>query len=699
MRRKLWAGMGIGLAAGGLALLLQAAGWLAALENVTWGWRVRAGAHPGRATDRIKVILLDQPSLDWGWKVQKWSWPWPRTAYGAIVDFCTRAGAKAVACDAIFTEGSANPDEDVDLARAARAHPAFVGSLLLGTDYPDRRWPADAAWEGPDLKALPGDEVAPTAQFPIAELATNGLWLAGVIGAPDRDGVFRRVRPFQWFDGHAVPTLAFGAWLAGARAAEEPSAVARRPRELDCGGLTVPLDRGGRAILRYRGPSGAHGAYSAAAIIQSEVRLQGLDEGAPTVNPAEFKDCYVFIGASAPGLLDLRPTPVDDVYPGVEVHATALDNLLSGDFIREAPAAAAALALLALTMATAVGVTFARKAWQGGAGLAAAALLPALGGFAAYAANVWWPMAPGVLGALFAGGGALLYNYATEGRQKAFLKHAFNYYLGPEVIEQILADPSRLRLGGEKRELTIFFSDIEKFSSFSEKLDPPALTALLNEYLTEMGAILKAEGGYLDKYIGDAIVAFWGAPVAQPDHASRAVRAALRCQRRLAERRDEWQAKYGALVRMRIGLNTGEVVVGNMGSTERFNYTILGDAANLASRLEGANKVFGTYLMAAESTWSRLDGIVPGRELGRLRVVGRAAPVRVFQPLETPAPDGAAFQAALDLWYAGRFTEAADAFGRMAEADPTAAIYAARARHLASEPPAAWDGVLNLTEK
>ena len=197
-----------------------------------------------------------------------------------------------------------------------------------------------------------------------------------------------------------------------------------------------------------------------------------------------------------------------------------------------------------------------------------------------------------VLGALVA---ATIVNYATEGRQKAFIKHAFKQYLGAEVIEQLIADPSRLQLGGEKRDLAIFFSDIEKFSSFSEKLDPPTLTALLNDFLTDMTGIILDEGGYLDKYIGDAIVAFWNAPLAQRDYAVRACRAAIRCQRRLAERRQEFFDRTGAMIKMRVGINTGDVVVGNMGSKERFNYTVLGDAANLASRLEGANKAFGTY--------------------------------------------------------------------------------------------------------
>jgi adenylate cyclase len=463
----------------------------------------------------------------------------------------------------------------------------------------------------------------------------------------------------------------------------------------------VTIDGAGRAILRFRGASGTHKAYGAAGIIQSEMRLA---EGAtnPVVDPADLRDKYVFVGASAPGLMDLRPTPISRVYPGVEIHATALDNLLAGDFIRSFPIAASIVAAAVFSLLLALSAVFGRKAWHLGVALAAAFLLPLAAGFALYEAGWWFPVVPQTLAAALACAGGALYNYSTEGRQKAFIKQAFRQYLGPAVIDQILEDPSRLRLGGERRDLTIFFSDIEKFSSFSEKLDPTELTALLNEYLTEMGQVILGEGGYVDKYIGDAIVAFWNAPVGQEDHARRAVRTGLDCQRRLAARRAEWQERFGATVKMRVGLNTGAVVVGNMGSDARFNYTILGDAANLASRLEGANKAFGSYFMAADSTREAVgDGFV-WRRLGRLLVVGRHTPVAVYEPLGTtdvPAPPWLdAYHAALDAFEAGRFAEAEAAFRGIPD-DAVSARHADRCARLVAEPPEAWDGVIGLTEK
>jgi adenylate cyclase len=270
------------------------------------------------------------------------------------------------------------------------------------------------------------------------------------------------------------------------------------------------------------------------------------------------------------------------------------------------------------------------------------------------------------------------------------------------VIDRLLEDPSRLELGGERRELSIFFSDLHGFSSISERLDPQDLTTLLNDYLSDMTDIILEEEGTVDKYEGDAIIAFWNAPLDQPDHALRACRAALRCQQRLQERRQEFLERAGSPVRMRIGINTGTVVVGNMGSRQRFDYTVLGDAANLASRLEGANKAFGTGIMVAESTWAQTAGQIRGREIGLLRVVGRKTPVRVFEPL---LPDGSfhgaqleAFQRGLACCYGCRWAEALKVFSTL-DTDPAAEIYARRCRELLEDPTAAWDGVWNLTQK
>jgi len=358
--------------------------------------------------------------------------------------------------------------------------------------------------------------------------------------------------------------------------------------------------------------------------------------------------------------------------------------------------------VLVTAMGAALSLTYGGR-WRQAVPLAAIWLaLPLLIGFVAYAYGWWWPVGPQTAAAALGLVAAVTVNYSVEGRQKTFIKQAFRHYLSEEVIEKILLDPNHLKLGGEKRELTIMFTDLANFSTFSEALDPEALTALLNAYLTEMTDIIMEEGGTLDKYEGDAIIAFWNAPLMQADHAVRACRAAVRCQQRLLACRTAYEEQLGAPLTMRIGINTGEVVVGNMGSRQRFNYTILGDAANLAARLEGANKAFGTQTMVSEYTWHQASGTFQGRKLADLRVVGRKRAAGVYE-LTGLATEGASdtddpFATGLAHFHTGDFAASKDVFERLTD-DPAARAYVRRCERLMLHPPVMWDGVWTLTEK
>ena len=345
----------------------------------------------------------------------------------------------------------------------------------------------------------------------------------------------------------------------------------------------------------------------------------------------------MFFGFSAPGLLDLRHSPVDGAHPGVAINATLLDNLLSQDFMRTVPLVPAIALLVLLCIGAGIAVSSASTA--GRSMISYALLLPLAPVLAAgaYVLGWWLHLVSLELGVVLALVGSSLVSYATEGKQKRFLKGAFRQYLSPTVIEQIIAHPERLKLGGELRELSIFFSDLQGFTTISEKLKPEDLTSLLNEYLSAMTDIIQEEGGTIDKYEGDAIIAFWNAPLAVPDHAVRTVRAALRCQEKLAEMRPSLKERYGEDLMMRIGMNSGKAVVGNMGSRTRFDYTMLGDAVNLAARLEGTNKQFRTYTMISATTRELMGDAFPVRELSRIAVVGRKEPVVVFEPM-TAAP-------------------------------------------------------------
>jgi len=685
----------IGLVTGVTALLVWQLGWLESWEAPTWTWRARFFAQREIPSSQVKLILLDQASLDWGQRENAWGWPWPREVYGAISAFCKRGGARALALDLLFTEPSVyGVADDQAMGQALSAGPPVVLAVLPGGSR--NAWPE--YMPRPDLKIdLPVLGASGNLLFPVLEVASGVTAVGHVVGTPDADGVFRRISPFCRFDGVSIPALGLAVWLAKCA---EPTPVTVSAGQLRVGNKIVPLDRRGNAILRFRGRGGLPQAVSAAAVIQSELRLQAGET--PSLSPETFKDCYVFVACSAPALLDLRPVPVNPKCPGAVLHATFVDNLFTDSFIADATVPLVILGVVVTAIAAAVSLTYGGKWWQAGPLSIVWLGVPMVVGFAAYARGWWWPVAAHEMASALGLVGALTMNYWAEGRQKAFIKQAFRHYLSGEVIEKILRNPKHLQLGGEKRELTIMFTDLAGFSTFSEKLGPVELTALLNDYLSEMTDIILGEGGTLDKYEGDAIIAFWNAPLEQSDHAVRACRAALRCQRRLAELREAYQERIGAALRMRVGLNTGEVVVGNMGSRKRFNYTILGDAANLASRLEGANKAFGTEIMVSGSTWRLASAEFSGRKLADLRVVGRKTAVVVYE-LTGFASDASiagydVFAAGLVRFCEGNFAGARETFEQLPD-DPAARNYARRCAELCAHPPESWDGVWGLTEK
>ncbi|MBF0204281.1 MAG: adenylate/guanylate cyclase domain-containing protein, partial [Desulfamplus sp.] len=531
---------------------------------------------------------------------------------------------------------------------------------------------------------------------------------------------------------------------------------------------------------RYRGPSGTHKTYSAAAVIQSEIEFRNNEnsdlttaeknaDSSETGNPVDlgdngdsvdssdaektpntsgsihtdqfkdkFKDKYVFFSFSAPGLFDLRASPVDSVYPGVEIQATMLDNFLAGDFIRESPEYSVILWVLSWAIICALCISFLKGViplvLAGGSGLA----LPVIISFLAYNAGIWLPLVVQETASILAIFLSLGLNYASEGRQRRFIKNAFSQYLSPIFIEQLIQHPEKLKLGGERKELSIFFSDLQGFTSISENLTPENLTSFLNNYLSAMTEIIHEEGGTVDKYEGDAIIAFWNAPLDVPNHGYHAVRAALRCQKKLTQMRPEMKKIVGTDIRMRIGLNTGFAVVGNMGSYSRFDYTMLGDSVNLAARLEGANKEFGTYTMISASTHTASTRTVSNhtasirtasihtdltpkafngetsefvfRELARLAVVGKKEAVTVFEPMlpedfEINRDVYTTYRNGLQLFYNGQLQEAVEIFSAIADKDSPASAYVKKCNELllttdsSSLQPDNWNGVWTMTSK
>ncbi len=704
-RQRLLQALAVGLLSVLFAALLCQVRILDRWENRMWDIEVGLLAKPAPTTDQIRLIFLDQDSLDWG-KKQGWEWPWPREVYAPVLDFCRRGGAKVVAFDVIFSEPSERIDQDAALGDAIRHTPSFVGTVFVGNQTGSAtRWPVEIPSPGIRLSvAATARTTAPfvmlRAQFPIPEVATNATLLGTIFGNPDTDGIYRRLRPFSLFDGRVVPSLGLGAFLA--TSTNRSLTLHGAGFEIEPRHNRLYLDRDGQAILRYRGASQTHKTVNISGVIDSELMMR---EGkVPSIDPAVFKDTYVFLGFTAPGLKDLRPSPMDSIYPGVEIHATFLDNLLEGIFMRDTPAWGALFAALLLSLGAALAIRFGRHAWQNVLVFILVMPLPAALGLAAYAMGYWLPVVYLFTAVALAMTGTLVLNYAMEGRQKRFIKGAFKQYLSPVVIEELVQNPKRLKLGGELRDLSIFFSDVQGFTGISERLSPVELTALLNDYLTAMTDIIYAHGGTVDKYEGDAIIAFWNAPLAQKDHAALAVHTALECQSRLEELNPEFQHQIGAELHQRIGINSGPVVVGNMGSRQRFNYTFLGDAGNLAARLEGINKQFGTSLLISGNTRKQLDPGIAIREIARVQVVGRREAVTVYEPqfsstADTNRETWERFAEGLAAYYEGDLDKALDVFSTIENRDPPASAYVRRCRHMQANPPDEWTGIWTMTEK
>jgi len=395
-----------------------------------------------------------------------------------------------------------------------------------------------------------------------------------------------------------------------------------------------------------------------------------------------------------------------DSIAGVYIHATAVNNLLRGDALTEVGRSGTGIISFALAALTAT---------------AALALGPAAAALAAFGIAVAWtagatvafrdalalPLVQPLLAGLAALSTTIGYRFVVADRNKRLLRQNFAFYLAPAVIEKMMASNKPPALGGEVRNVTVYFSDIADFSSFSEKIKPGELVAAMNEYLSAMTDIIEAHGGFVDKYIGDAIVAVFGAPLDDLDHAANGVRAAQRCAARLGELERVAATFQGRTVRQRIGLNSGEALVGNIGSRRRFNYTAMGDTVNLASRLEGANKFFATTIIASETTMALTGAAFVWRELDTIRVKGRATAVRIYEPLaaaDAVTPEqlsrGKAYAEGLARFRARDFTGAAEHFARAADADPPSALFLARVRELARRPPGPdWEPVNALEEK
>lgn len=673
-----------------LVFAIYSAGILVRAENMTYDSRMRLTADTVRPSEEIVLVLVDQQSIDWANREMGWGWPWPRRAYADIVRYFDAAGAASVAFDMLFTEPSVyGAEDDENFANASHDYGRVVQTVFF-----DEAQGTYNGWK--NSAPLPfdiGDGVAGNspALFPIDAIAGGAAALGNIDSVTDSDGTIRSAKNYFEYGSYKVPSLGIASLAISDSETHELIAASNKPR-----------------LLRFQSDLQRYAPYGASQILQSYYAIQKGEE--PLIDVAQFENMYVFFGLYAPGLFDICTTPVSSVYPGVGVHVTQLDNFLQQKFLSPANN----IVCLSLIFIFAVLGAIITSMFDSGKlhkfiplviGTFFIVVIAAylLASYIIFANGIVVPVAAPIAGYVLSFTISILVSYNIEGKQKRYLKSAFKQYLSPAVIEELIAHPERLALGGERREISIFFSDLQGFTSISEKLEPQELTSILNEYLSAMTDVILESGGTIDKYEGDAIIAFWNAPVNIENHAKVAIEATICCQQKLAEIRKDLEARVGKPFLMRIGMNTGAAIVGNMGSHNRFDYTMMGDAVNLAARLEGLNKQFGTYTMCTKATKMQAEKAGTSlcfRELARAEVVGKKESVTVYEPMTKSEYTARAdalkiFSVALQKFYAGDFSGALAIFERISKVDPAAEKYAARCCEFLTTPPDMknWQGV------
>ncbi len=679
--------------------------------------------------ERVVIVDIDEKSL-----AELGRWPWSRAVVAQLVERLWDYGAVVIAFDIVFAEAERNIVEEVAGAvdhpeakeRLLALRPHFDGDRLLAERiaegdtvlgyvlHGDRTEGHAGVLPPPSLQGFEVDGrplaltrfPAYTGNLPILQEHAAGAGFFTVV--PDDDGVVRRAPLVLGHDGSVYASLALetvrlyqlidGFELRTGALGDHQSVDA-----VDLGGAILRTDARGRAIIPYRGPRGSFHYISAADII------------AERADPELLIGSIALVGTSAVGLFDLRATPVGSVYPGVEVHANLIAGILDESFPHRPAWADGAdlVTVLGLGLIAAIAMPFLGPV----ATLLLALLL--LGGISAW--NLWaWTEHGLVLGyapIVFTISSITVLNlgwgFLFEHRRRNVMRKRFGEYVPPELVDEMSERPDHFGFEGETRELTILFADIRSFTTISEPLDAGALKDLLNRFFTPMTRVIFENRGTIDKYVGDMIMAFWGAPLPDPDHRRHAVRAALGMLREAARLREAFTAEGLPPIHIGVGLNSGVANVGDMGSEYRRAYTALGDAVNLASRVESATKSYGVAFAVTAYTKEGLEDEFAFRELDCVRVKGKKEPVTLFEvvgPLDELTDDQrqrlARHEEALRLFRERRWDEAEALFRALAEAriddrpDACAELHLQRIEELrAADPGEGWDGVFDRTEK
>lgn len=650
-------------------------GFLAAMElKAADAMFMARGGRPAPA--EVVIVAVDEKSVN-----ELGRWPWTRTRTASLVSRLSKA--RTVAVDMVFSE----PQDALSDAALAKAF-SSSGNVVLGYFF---RADTSAAPDAGALQGLLSSRLsvlvereavqAPWPSFPSVETNTpliggSAAGLGAFNTLPREDGIYREIGLVYGFGPDAYPSLP----LEALRHYLGEDAFVRLATygvdALSLGSLDVPVDETGALILNFYGPSASFKTYPAADVISGRVP------------PEEFSGKLVFVGVTEKAVYDIRPTPLDALFPGVELHATAAANILTGDFVMRDGRVILFDVLMTAAAALVLGglLAWARRTVAGLLFLASVLVATVAAEFALFTLFdiLPSPVYPVLSASLCYVSGEAYRNLVAE-KKSRYLKRAFSSYVSPELVSEILENPGALKLGGEKREVSVLFSDIRGFTGISEKFTPEELVEFLNRYLSPMTGIILEEKGMVDKFIGDAIMAVFNAPVEVSGHAGRACIAALRMTGALASFNARWEGTGYPAVEMGVGVNTGEAVVGNMGAELKLNYTAIGDTVNLASRLESMNKVYGTSIIVSGAVKEAAGEGFLFRELDFVRVRGKESPVALYELAGRKGEDPekeelcGRFEAARALFMAKRFVEASSSFAELAgRGDRPSALYLAR---------------------
>ncbi|MBW7887106.1 MAG: adenylate/guanylate cyclase domain-containing protein [Bacteroidetes bacterium] len=666
-------------------------------------------------TTNVIMVKIDE------YTIKELKYPIPRDKFGTLLAILSQSGARVIGVDEIFADVLPDSFSQVQNQQFLLFHNYApnvihaIGPFVPSGQTGDGKKAVDPeAYKILHKFSIPSHGLTfpfPNATYiddrPFDSLANLAVGVGHILLRPDpNDGIIRSVPFFVEYVGDYFPT--FGAALVFNFLKIKRNAVTVEKTAdgllVHAGELEIPLTTHGDLLIDFAGTNDVFNQISLQEVLDAYIK-------GDTQTLGKFKDAVVIIGPTARSIGDHNATPLADISPNCFIHANVYDMLMMNRHIVKVPASSQLIIVAILALIVGVVSITLKLRWSVSIGVL---LLAGYIWFAFSAftnTGVVYALVEPLVAMVFCYASAMTFTTATEGKQKSQIKHMFQKYVDKSVVNQLIENPSLLKLGGEKREITTMFADIEGFTRMSEQMGAENTVQMLNAYLTEMTEIILEEHGTIDKYIGDAIMAFWGAPLDNSDHAYYACRAALRMQKKLQALHTKWIHFGRPIVNQRIGLNTGKAIVGNMGAEARLNYTAIGDPVNLASRLEGVNKEYGTRLLMSEYVYEQVKGKVLAREMDLVIVVGKTEPVRIYElialadEVQTDATKQFLeyYHAGIDSYKQRAWKSAIEQFQQaltIRRDDVVSNIYIQRSMLFSDNPPPEdWNGVFVMTKK